>query len=83
MGEQNFYLCLFDRKLNKIKEIKLFSNTSNLYTGWGQIHEGVLLFLDDITDQEISKNLELNIFHSCKMKDKFKTVKKDITNIQS
>ena len=40
--ERDFYLCLFDNELNKIKEIKLPINTFNPYTGWCQLHDGIL-----------------------------------------
>ena len=42
--ERDFYLCLFDNELNKIKEIKLPINTFNPYTGWCQLHDGIHFF---------------------------------------
>lgn len=63
------YLCLFDNELNKIKEIKLPINTFNPYTGWCQIHDGILFFVDKITDQEISEDLEVHIFHPVMIKN--------------
>ena len=67
--ERDFYLCLFDNELNKIKEIKLPINTFNPYTGRCQIHDGILFFVDKITDQEISEDLEVHIFHPVMIKD--------------
>ena len=67
--ERDFYLCLFDNELNKIKEIKLPINTFNPYTGWCQIHDGILFFVDKITDQEISEDLEVHIFHPVMIKN--------------
>lgn len=68
--ERDLYLCLFDNKLNKLKEIKLPSNTFNPYTGWCQLHDGVLLFVDKIVDQEISEDLELNIYYPLVIEEK-------------
>ena len=67
--ERDFYLCLFDNELNKIKEIKLPINTFNPYTGWCQLHDGILFFVDKITDQEISEDLEVHIFHPVMIKN--------------
>ena len=61
--KRDLYLCLFDNKFNKIKEAKLPSNTFSPYTGWSQTDSGILLFVDKITDQDNSEDLELNIFH--------------------
>ena len=58
-----------DNELNKIKEIKLPINTFNPYTGWCQIHDGILFFVDKITDQEISEDLEVHIFHPVMIKN--------------
>ena len=55
--------------VNKIKEIKLPINTFNPYTGWCQLHDGILFFVDKITDQEISEDLEVHIFHPVMIKN--------------
>lgn len=52
-----------------IKEIKLPINTFNPYTGWCQLHDGILFFVDKITDQEISEDLEVHIFHPVMIKN--------------
>ena len=44
-------------------------NTFNPYTGWCQLHDGILFFVDKITDQEISEDLEVHIFHPVMIKN--------------
>ena len=61
--KRNFYLCFFDENFNKINEIKLPSKTINPYTGWNYTHTGVLFFIDPITNQDISEDLDVSIYY--------------------